>query len=643
MKIFKPALLLLMATIIVVMAVATFVEQMHGSRYASDHVYATWWFFALWAVLAVMGTLAVCYRRLWRRAAVFSLHISLLVILVGSAVTWFTAHEGTMHIRKGERATHYLDQNGIRLLPFSVRLDSFRIVCYPGTQAPQDFVSHVTLDTDGNHASVVISMNNILRHQGYRFYQTSFDQDRQGTVLTVRYDPWGTPVTYLGYIMLGLSMLWVLLSRGGEFRRLLRRLSLVLLLMLPIGLHARKMPTINSERAKQMERMQVVYNDRVCPYSTLAHNFLLKIYGSTSYKGLSAVQVTYGWMARPGDWKHEPLIKVGDAKLRQQLGIQGRYASLVQLFDKGEYKLTDLPPTKATRELDEKVGLILMLTDGSLYSPLPVGTTPLSDCRVTAEIVYNTVPFTLWLFPVCLVLGLLALVPFRQKTVGRLLMAVLCVIFAFNLAGYFLRWYISGHIPLSNGFETMLLLSLLLQLLAMVLYRRFPLSLPFGLLLSGLTLLVAHLGQANPQITPLMPVLNSPLLSSHVFLVMTAYAMLSLVFMNSAYALVTRNRSQRAYDFSLLLLYPAAFCLAAGIFLGAVWANVSWGRYWSWDPKEVWALITWLVYAVAFHRQSIPLLQRPTAFHLYMVLAFLTLLMTYFGVNLFLGGMHAYS
>ena len=92
-----------------------------------------------------------------------------------------------------------------------------------------------------------------------------------------------------------------------------------------------------------------------------------------------------------------------------------------------------------------------------------------------------------------------------------------------------------------------------------------------------------------------------------------------------------------------LLLYPAVFFLGAGIFLGAVWANVSWGSYWSWDPKEVWALVTFMVYALGFHTRSLPWLARPRHFHLFSVLAFLTVLMTYFGVNFFLGGMHSYA
>jgi ABC-type transport system involved in cytochrome c biogenesis permease subunit len=180
-----------------------------------------------------------------------------------------------------------------------------------------------------------------------------------------------------------------------------------------------------------------------------------------------------------------------------------------------------------------------------------------------------------------------------------------------------------------------------------------PHVLPFGFLLSGFAMLVAWLGENNPQITPLMPVLSSPLLSAHVSLVMMSYALLAFTMLNGLFALIltvvrhhpaaNADALQSLSQLSLLLLYPAVFFLAAGIFLGAVWANVSWGRYWSWDPKEVWALITLMVYAVPLHRQSLPAFSRPMVLHAYLAAAFLAVLMTYFGVNYFLGGMHSYA
>ena len=250
----------------------------------------------------------------------------------------------------------------------------------------------------------------------------------------------------------------------------------------------------------------------------------------------------------------------------------------------------------------------------------------------------------------CLTLGFLSFcLTIRNKGSHGVIPLLLLLTFLFHLFGYGLRRYVSGRIPLANGYETMLFLALCIILITLLLCRRFSFVLPFGFLLSGFTLLVSYLGQMNPQITHLMPVLSSPLLSAHVSIIMMAYALLAFMMLNGLYALILTHTSQHSSQLSTLttlsrlMLYPAVFFLASGIFLGAIWANVSWGRYWSWDPKEVWALITLMIYAVPFHQESIPLLRRPTVFHAYLVLAFLAVLMTYFGVNYFLGGMHSYA
>ena len=192
-----------------------------------------------------------------------------------------------------------------------------------------------------------------------------------------------------------------------------------------------------------------------------------------------------------------------------------------------------------------------------------------------------------------------------------------------------------------------------IMLVSLFTQRHFPIILCFGFLMSGFFLLVSHISQMDPQITHLMPVLSSPLLTIHVSIIMMAFALLALTFICGLTALLlsmfTAHRSRLASHLaslallSRLFLYPALTCLGFGIFIGAIWANVSWGTYWSWDPKETWALITFMVYAVAVHDRSLPFLRRPMGYHLYVTLAFLTILMTYFGVNYFLGGMHSYA
>ena len=667
MKHLRIVLTLLMTILIATMAVATFVEQRHGASYAATHVYHTSWFFALWALMALGGMAAIWRMRLWRRLGVMLLHAALLLILAGAAASWLTSSEGTLHLRKGQPADCYIikDSQLSAPLPFQqMTLQGFSVVCYPGTEAPQDFQSQVTYITaDRQHHEATISMNHILEVEGYRFYQTSFDPDRQGSVLTVNYDPWGTPISYGGYVLLALSMVWLLIDRRETFGRLLRSpllrhgATLMLLIVCSMSVHARSVPTITAERANRLAEMPVVYNDRIAPLNTLARDFLLKLYGRTSYKGLTAEQVLYGWMQRPETWSDEPMLLVKDSKLRQQLGIDGKYARLADLFDNtGQYRLQQLiasgGETKAVRELDEKVGIILMLTEGELLRP--ASGVAINQRRLVAEICYNRIPFVSLLFMTNLTLGILAfcllLIPaFRFR---HCLWQTVCLLGGLSwlvlVAGYALRWYISGRIPLGNGFETMLFLALALQTVGVMLHRRLSIIVPFALLLSGFTLLVAHLSEMNPQITSLMPVLQSPLLTIHVSLVMMAYALLAFTMMSGIVALIAHHRGHTGHEelltvLSQLMLYPAVFLLAGGIFLGAVWANVSWGKYWSWDPKEVWALITLLVYAVPLHRTTFFAPHRPVAYHLYMLIAFFSVLMTYFGVNYFLGGMHSYA
>lgn len=203
---------------------------------------------------------------------------------------------------------------------------------------------------------------------------------------------------------------------------------------------------------------------------------------------------------------------------------------------------------------------------------------------------------------------------------------------------------------MSNGYETMQLMSVCAILLTFLLYRKFEAVISFGYILCGLTLLVSMFGESNPSVTQLMPVLSSPLLSIHVVTIMLSYSLLAFVMLNGITAIILRYTRTDCHEqiirlqiISHIILYPAVFLMAAGIFIGAIWANVSWGRYWGWDPKEVWALITMLVYAAALHPASLSSFRRQMFFHWFAVIAFLSVLVTYFGVNFIMGGMHSYA
>lgn len=289
-----------------------------------------------------------------------------------------------------------------------------------------------------------------------------------------------------------------------------------------------------------------------------------------------------------------------------------------------------------------------------------------SAFKVKTEMFYNSVPLLTWLYQGNLLFGFLALVytglsiimrrqePVFFKSISRVWNVSLWSSFFILTLILLLRTYLSGRLPVSNGYETMLVMVWFIEIITLFWYRRFLLLLPLGLLLSGFFLLVASIGRMDPQITPLQPILSSPLLSIHVSLIMMAYALLSFTFMNAliALSLIVRKKIREGKEsvhvvrlqiLSKLFLYVALVLLGIGIFVGAIWANISWGSYWSWDPKEVWALITLLVYAIGLHGKSFPSLNRSGNFHFYQLAAFVTVLMTYLGVNYFLGGMHSYA
>ncbi|MBQ9362355.1 MAG: cytochrome c biogenesis protein CcsA, partial [Bacteroidaceae bacterium] len=359
----------------------------------------------------------------------------------------------------------------------------------------------------------------------------------------------------------------------------------------------------NRDRLHQ-EVMKV--DEKLMLIMQLTHGRLLKVF---PYKG--------NWYATA-----EPLP--ADIELERSQYFAQAFSLLGSYYQKGE-----------TAQADEMLGKLQKYQQRYGADDIP------APDRLKTERLYNAVPFATVLFIVCLTMGFLSLL--RYRPIRAVSVFALCLSFLLLTVCIVLRWIISGNIPMANGYETMLVMAWIIMLAALLVMRRYPIVLSFGLLLSGFFLLVSHLGQMNPQITPIMPVLSSPLLSIHVSTIMMAFALLSITAACSLYGLVAKGRAEEMHQLSLLLLYPALALLSAGIFIGAIWANQSWGRYWGWDAKEVWALITLMVYAVPLHSATFPALRRPRSYHLYLLLAFFTILMTYFGVNFFLGGMHSYA
>lgn len=672
--------------LLITLATATVVEDRWGSNFSNQYIYSNAWFVVLWGVFALTGVYKAIKERIWENIPSLLMHMALGTILLGALLTYATGERGYVHLTKATPVNTFEDDDKqAHQLPFTMVLDSFSVRNYPGTDAPMDYVSYMKVDGKDE----IASMNRNYVKDGYRFCQSSFDDNGTGSWLSVNHDPYGCNTTFAGYILFIVAGIASLIWKNGTYRKLLSNpllkhsLFAILLLIGSAATEAKadsatiagKVPVLQKEEAVQLERKQVIYQNRVVPFNTVAIDFVKKIYGSANYKGLMPEQVIGGWYIAPEVWRNEKMIKIKSANLRHLLGLEGNYCSLNDLFDQnGNYRLQAIwnkeqqspersQIEKSITETDEKVGIILMLGNKTLIKELPKDGSikPLNATKVNAELIYNKVPFTKVLFMANLTLGLLTFGIFFYKGVSgntdkkwiKVLLDILpFVLLAALLAhsfSYGLRWYISERIPLNNGFETMQFLALSIMLIALLLSKRYRFVLAFGFLLSGFTLLVAHLGQMNPQITPLMPVLNSPWLSTHVSMIMMSYALFAFIMLNSVFALVLmrdQTNSLQVAQLTLinkLLLYPAVILIGIGILLGAVWANESWGNYWTWDPKEVWALISFMFYGAVIALPEAKIFTKEKSFHWYMLLAFLTVLMTYFGVNYLLGGMHSYA
>ena len=741
MKKIRPIFSALMVILIAVMAAGTVIERFHGSDFALSHVYGSWWFTGLWALAAVGMVVMLVVRKTWKRPVVCALHISVLLILLGALLTKLTGQHGEMTLQPKVPVSQFtIDENGASRevpLPFTLTLDRFEVETYPGTRSPMDFVSYLKITDDGKQTNAIISMNHILKHRHYRFYQSDYDEEGN-SVLSVAHDPWGTGVTYVGYILLCLSLVGLFFDRKGRFRTLLQKTSgkAALLLVLisacfMIPAKAAENPhVLPKESADNMGQMYVLYKGRICPLQTMAKDFTTKLCGNARYRGYTPEQVFSGWLFYFDDWKDEPVFKIKGTDVRKELGIGGKYARLTDFYGNyGEYKLEGTlhslpmgdPQRKKFSAADEKFQLINMLYNGTLMKMFPHADSlrvvtwyaqndqlpvdipddeylfirkQLSLCQeyvvmgdfhaldevfektkiyqekysmgqvqptaqYRAERLYNRLTAGKWLALVTLALGLVcfasALICIGRKRelykpirwFSSVWIGLLCIFLALLFT---LRWVAGGHVPMAGSFDSMNLLALSIGVLTLLLMRRHEMALPAGLLMMGLVLLVQVMGGSNPPVTHLMPVLSSPLLSLHVTVIMVAYALLFFVMLNGISAVLIRFSQlddkaypERLQDVSRLLLYPAVALLAVGIIIGAVWANISWGTYWSWDPKEVWALITLLVYLFPLHSVFFRKEGHPMRFHIFVILAFLSVLVTYFGVNFLLGGMHSYA
>ena len=707
----------LLIALIAAMAAGTLVEMRHGNDYALNHVYGSWWFVTLWALLAAGIIVMMIIRKSWKRPVICALHSSVLLILLGALLTMLTGQHGEMTLKPNVANKQFtIKKHGdsrTETLPFSLTLDRFEVETYPGTRSPMDFVSYLQIQDRGTTIDAKISMNHILKHRHYRFYQSDYDK-KGNSVLSVAHDPWGVGVTYAGYLLLLVALIGLFFEHNGEFRALLQKTagkaavlfaSIVLIAAFPAQA-ADKPRVLPRESADKMGQMYVMYKGRICPLQTLAKDYTTKLYGNARYHGYTPEQVFSGWLFYTDDWQKEPIPKIErdlkrakqrEAEEKKQIINMLLNSQLLKIFPHADsaqqvtwYSRNDQLPLEISD--DEYLFIRKQLSLCQEYAVMgnfdalnevfektkiyqerySLGHVQ-SNAQYQAERLYNKLTIGRWLAMVTITLGLLcfaaALICLEKnrklynpvRMTAMVWMSLLCVFLALV---FILRWIAGGHVPMAGSFDSLNLLALSICVITLIITKVetrhgtslqntgniYEIALPSGLLMTGFVLLVQMMGGSNPPITHLMPVLTSPLLSLHVTVIMIAYALLFFIMLNGISSMIVRFTQpsntqylERLRDISMIMLYPAVALLAAGIFIGAVWANISWGNYWSWDPKEVWALITLIIYTVPLHSIVWKSFRNPIFFHLYCILAFLSVLITYFGVNLLLGGMHSYA
>ena len=520
----KRLIITLYILIIVCIGFATVVEKYRGTAFVGEHIYGAWWFSALWAVLTVASLAYIMKQHLYKRMAVMLLHLSFVVILVGALVTHLTAQRDTIHLRVG--IPYHLTSTS------QIMLKEFRIINYPSTDAPLDYQSVIL---HGNE-KVLVSMNKVGNIDNYRLFQQSYDSDGAGVSLGLSYDPYGIAITYFGYLMLLIGIIATLLSRHTQMRSLYRKairpMALLFTILYSLFTSAAPLPVVDKDIARRMGSIQVLYNNRICPLNTVAIDFTMKMTGSASWKDYSADEVFFSWMIYYMPWEKELLLnnpkKKGaeDRKAVVEMFYNGQFTKIfpyrighaVNWYSPGGQVLPREIPVKeqffikqsmdflteaiVTGQRDRAFEIIAKI---KLFQRDMIGDVLPSENKTQTELFYNKLRSIR--FPV------------------------------FITAQLGLRWWLSGHIPLSNGYETMLFMAWVLLVLTIVLFRKFRFFLWIGPLAACCCLLVAMMTGSGSQITPLMPVLQSPLLSVHVMTVMCAYALFALQMMLGIYAL----------------------------------------------------------------------------------------------------------
>ena len=645
--------------------------------------------------------------------------------------------------------------------PFFIGLNDFQLERYPGSNSPASFASEVTLIDGEEKTNHRIFMNNVLDYQGYRFFQSSYDQDELGTVLSVNHDFWGTWISYLGYLMMTVGMIATMFSEKTRFAslrkklddlRLKRALSLILFVSLSSSILAQNSSSVDSliqanaidkNHADKFGRL-VVQDDggRLKPFSTTTSEVLRKVSRKSEYKGLNSNQVVLGMLQNPYLWQLAPMIKVNNDELQEKLGLEDKFTSFLSFFsDEAKYVLTNdvevayaKKPAERSKydkevmNVDERVNICYMVYNGSFMRFFPIPDDPNnkwispsmnqgllmgddslfvnnilpiyykslqqalndgdyevpnntltaiknyqlkfgsavypSDMKIESEVFYNEFKVFNRLSYYYSIVGLIMILLLIQQILKERKWRNYIIKFAFVLVGIgFLahtvglmgRWFISGHAPWSNAYESVIYIAWATILAGFIFSRKSLMTVAATAILSSLLLMVAALNWLDPEITNLVPVLDSYWLIIHVAIITASYGFLALGallgFLNLILMVIqsSTNKSRIAASLKELTfinemsITTGLFMLSVGTFLGGIWANESWGRYWGWDPKETWALASMLIYIFVLHMRFIPKIKGIFAFNLASIVAYSSIIMTYFGVNFYLSGLHSYA
>jgi cytochrome c-type biogenesis protein CcsB len=630
----------------------------------------------------------------------------------------------------------------IMTLPFAIQLKDFQLERYPGSMSPSSYRREVTLidKEQGLNQDHSIYMNNVLKHRGYRFYQSSFDQDEKGTILSVNKDLPGTFLTYLGYFLLFGAILLSIFNKKSYFYRLMEKASkpVAALAIFALLLFAGQLSAaeVSKQAAKDFAGVLIQGHDgRVKPFSTLAYEVIMKISREEKLNGMSPEQAVLSMITYPEDWQRIPMIALSEKEIQSVLGVSSAKASFADFFDeKGNYKMMKVvgeayakqPSQRGTFDnavikVDDRLNVAYLVYKGEMLrlfpSSDPKNTTweDLTTAQASTsgammikvfqdylnavqsndvtrqkadlslidqfqhklggnlipgatkqklEILYNRVNIFKNLSFLYLLTGVILMVFYFRAllTTGNMNAKVVRYTGWLFLLGFFLhttglavRGYIAGHWPWSDGYESMIYIAWAGMLAGIIFARRNPMVMGAAALLSGLTLFVAQMSWLNPEITNLVPVLKSYWLAIHVAVITGSYGFLGVSAIIGLLNLLlaglvkpaSRERVQRNIRYMTWINEAAMilgmYLLTIGTFLGAIWANESWGRYWGWDPKETWSLVTILVYAFITHMRLMPGYKGWFALNLASVGGFLSVLMTYLGVNYYLSGLHSYG